>query len=197
MMQQYRVEAVKKTNQNIVKLYVYNNSSRISNREVFETLEKDSQFVDLFTENINNLSYEAIYMELPRLDQKSFDEGFEAVLINAPSLARRTQDKVAFSEHYSVSKSVVNFSNKGGDAELVIPCPISEKKCYTHLMEFIRLAPPLQVQELFKSAAKIIIQRISKGDTIWFSSAGLGVSWLHLRLDSSPKYFKYEDYRNI
>jgi len=29
----------------------------------------------------------------------------------------------------------------------------------------------------------------------WLSTAGLGVYWLHLRLDSRPKYYRYQPYK--
>ena len=30
----------------------------------------------------------------------------------------------------------------------------------------------------------------------WLSTAGLGVPWLHLRLDTRPKYYQYGPYKN-
>ena len=30
---------------------------------------------------------------------------------------------------------------------------------------------------------------------LWLSTAGLGVYWLHLRLDTRPKYYSFQPYR--
>jgi hypothetical protein len=30
---------------------------------------------------------------------------------------------------------------------------------------------------------------------VWVSTAGMGVSWLHVRLDNRPKYYGYKPYR--
>jgi hypothetical protein len=32
-------------------------------------------------------------------------------------------------------------------------------------------------------------------EKIWMSTCGTGVYWLHLRLDSKPKYYTYAPYR--
>ena len=31
---------------------------------------------------------------------------------------------------------------------------------------------------------------------IWLSTAGMGVPWLHVRLDSRPKYYAFGPYRD-
>jgi hypothetical protein len=30
---------------------------------------------------------------------------------------------------------------------------------------------------------------------LWLSTAGTGIFWLHVRLDSRPKYYTYQPYR--
>lgn len=30
---------------------------------------------------------------------------------------------------------------------------------------------------------------------LWLSTSGLGVSWLHVRVDSVPKYYNFEEYK--
>jgi hypothetical protein len=32
---------------------------------------------------------------------------------------------------------------------------------------------------------------------VWLSTAGAGVSWLHVRLDDRPKYYQFEPYRHL
>ena len=32
-------------------------------------------------------------------------------------------------------------------------------------------------------------------DKVWMSTCGTGIYWLHLRLDSRPKYYTYTPYR--
>jgi hypothetical protein len=46
---------------------------------------------------------------------------------------------------------------------------------------------------LWRATAETLLDRISDTPT-WLSTAGLGVIWLHLRLDSRPKYYSYRPY---
>ncbi|MGB1216866.1 MAG: DUF6940 family protein [Saprospiraceae bacterium] len=32
---------------------------------------------------------------------------------------------------------------------------------------------------------------------MWLSTAGLGVYWLHIRMDNRPKYYKHKAYKEI
>ena len=43
---------------------------------------------------------------------------------------------------------MVSFANRGGDAILVVPCPLVEPSAYGHLAAFVRLAPERQRQAL-------------------------------------------------
>jgi hypothetical protein len=36
---------------------------------------------------------------------------------------------------------------------------------------------------------------ITEGCKIWISTIELGVSWLHVRIDSTPKYYHYTPYK--
>ena len=39
------------------------------------------------------------------------------------------------------------------------------------------------------------VQRRLGTKPVWLSTAGAGVSWLHVRLDDRPKYYGYAPYR--
>ena len=41
------------------------------------------------------------------------------------------------------------------------------------------------------------LERQLGAQPIWLSTSGLGVFWLHISLDSWPKYFTHEPYRNL
>ena len=54
---------------------------------------------------------------------------------------------------------------------------------------------PLQ-EELFRNIGQEVIKLLEEG-TVWLSTSGFGVYWLHVRLDIVPKYYKHEPYRLI
>ena len=62
---------------------------------------------------------------------------------------------------------------------------------------FLRKAPQNQVRDLFQKIGSIVFSEISEKDMIWLNTAGLGVIWLHVRLDTVPKYYKTKPYKAV
>lgn len=83
---------------------------------------------------------------------------------------------------------------------LIIPCPLESEphNTYGHLANFIRLGPDLQVKHFLQEVSKKMQQRLQEkqGKKVWMSTCGLGVFWLHMRLDLTPKYYSFSAYRN-
>ncbi len=77
---------------------------------------------------------------------------------------------------------------------MVVPCPVAEASAYRHLAAFVRLAPESQRHALWQSVAEAMTRRIG-AKPVWLSTAGAGVSWLHVRLDDRPKYYGFGPYR--
>ncbi|HZI15166.1 MAG TPA: hypothetical protein VE153_32645 [Myxococcus sp.] len=119
---------------------------------------------------------------------------FEFVLLDEPSLARPPEPE-AFAEYFrAATEPVVTFSNLRRDAMLVVPRPLAEAAAYGHLAAFVRAAPPAQRDALWQAVGHAMVQRV--GDVpVWLSTAGAGVSWLHVRLDDRPKYYRHAPYR--
>ncbi|GAB0491801.1 hypothetical protein MMPV_003056 [Pyropia vietnamensis] len=115
---------------------------------------------------------------------------------------------------------VATFANLGGDATLVVPARPDGVggddgvdgdgdgdgdgrgnrdtfKPYAHVGAFVRGAPPPAVAALWAAVGDAVASRlaINGGRPLWLSTAGLGVPWLHVRLDDAPKYYKVEAYR--
>ena len=121
---------------------------------------------------------------------------FEFVLLDAPGLDR-APDADAFAEQFRAAGKdahAVAFPNLGNDALLVVPCPAGPATAYVHLASFVRHAPEAQVHELWRVVAAATQSRLGPRPT-WLSTAGMGVSWLHVRLDSRPKYYGFAPYR--
>lgn len=86
------------------------------------------------------------------------------------------------------------FPNLPGETTLIVPAPVSpDHSCYTHLGNFLRAAPAGQVDRFWQVVGETMQQRVS-ASPLWLSTAGMGVSWLHLRLDSRPKYYRHRPY---
>jgi hypothetical protein len=125
------------------------------------------------------------------------DPRFEFVLADAPSLARTGPDPSAFAAHIGDTAdglSVRTFDNLGRDARLVVPCPGGRPDAYAHLAAFVRHGPTAQVHALWIALGEALSAEART--TRWVSTSGLGVPWLHLRIDQRPKYYSHAPYRD-
>lgn len=174
------------------------NSSPVSYAEVLHLWQSDASFRSMFIALLASVPFAAFRCETPPLTAATVDRPFEFVALDSPGLAR-TPDPHAFAEHFREAtgkNGVVAFPNLSGDAILVVPCP--EPTClpsaYSHLGAFVRYAPPSQQHALWQRVAENMRRRLGTAP-VWLSTAGAGVSWLHVRLDDRPKYYGYELYR--
>jgi len=142
-------------------------------------------------------SFASFRWETPPITAPTADRPFEFVLLDAPALDRKP-DPRAFAQQMSGAakgQRVVAFPNLGNDAVLVVPSPAGPEAAYAHLASFIRHAPEAQVHELWQVVGATMESRLSAKPT-WLSTAGMGVAWLHVRLDSQPRYYGFGPYRH-
>jgi hypothetical protein len=166
---------------------------------VLELWHGDTAFRDFFNRVLAEVPFAAYFWETPPLSRASIERPFECVLVDSPALAAVAPDPGAFAEHFAgpgAAAPVVAFTSLGGDAWLVVPCPRGPPVAYTHLAAFVRHAPQSQRQALWRMTGTAVSRRLSERP-LWLSTAGLGVYWLHVRLDSRPKYYSYRPYTRL
>jgi hypothetical protein len=163
---------------------------------VVEAWRTDEAFRDFFLNELSTAPFQAYFWETRPVTAGTMAAPFEHVLVDSPALAGIVADPAAFAEHFDAGTagSVVSFGNLSGDAELVVPRPIADASVYPHLAVFVRTGPREQKHALLERVGTRMMARVSSR-TVWLSTAGLGVSWLHVRLDSRPKYYNYQPYR--
>jgi len=157
----------------------------------------DPAFSDAFSSVLAGTPWEAFRWETPSLLERDLDKPFEFVVIASPDLIG-PPDPMPFAEHFrrSDGQAIVSFPNLGGDAQLVVPCPLTEDEAYTHLACFIRRAPRSQQRALWHEIGLTMARRVGNRP-VWLNTAGSGVAWLHIRLDEQPKYYEYAPYRRL
>ena len=205
----------------------------ITYKKFLSLLRKDEIIQKEFVKLLLNLPFDAIYFESQPVtksklnDEKNTHE-FHFAIINAPNLATfaRIGNYEAFANHLKASScnyknndndnidinnndrkniedSSISFNNLGGDAKLIIPCPITGKNDnFGHLLSFLRTASSVTITNILE---RISIETLSlienkeeeDNSTVWLSTCGTGVPWLHFRLDSRPKYYSYEPFKNV
>lgn len=176
---------------------VFEDDAPMPFRRFFELLAADEAFTDWFCCTLAEFEGAAFFWELPPLTTATMDRAAEFVLIEAPSLARFAPEPEPFAEHFrrAPGEDVIVFPNLGGDAVMIVPCPRGPDEHYPHLAAFLRGADRQQVRALWHRTAGEMLRHIGTRPT-WLSTAGGGVAWLHVRLDSRPKYYSYGPYRN-
>ena len=161
--------------------------------DVIHLWEVDAVFRVYFNALLAGSPFEAFRWETPPITSVTAGRPFEFALLDAPELLR-TPDRESFAEHFeTAADDVVSFANLSGDAILVVPKPIAPATAYGHIAAFVRQAPEAQRHALWKRVGESMRQRLGKRP-VWLSTAGAGVSWLHVRLDVLPKYYGYERY---
>jgi len=120
-------------------------------------------------------------------------------VIDAPSLSRSVADDRPFAEHISKKKGrpeAVVFDNLKRDATLIAPASAgSNPNEYAHCGAFFqgRGVPPEQRDAMWRNLGNVISGQLNRG-TLWVSTDGRGVSWLHFRVEGNPKYYKTNRY---
>lgn len=161
-------------------------------KEMLTALRDEAGFRGWFNAILADSPYAAFRWETPGVRSTTLDRRAEFVMLDSPGLARAPEPE-AFAEHFRAANPVVTFANLRGDARLIVPCPIAEAAAYGHLAAFVRRAPESQRDALWKTTALAMLQRVDARPA-WLSTAGAGVSWLHVRIDDRPKYYGFAEY---
>ena len=123
---------------------------------------------------------------------------FEFVITKNGELDRKTPNPDIFREHFNTKHSCIVFSGLGGDAMLVAPVLTKSDLQYQHLCSFMGSPSVEEKDALWKSVAVAMDKELgSTNSPRWLSTSGLGVSWLHVRIDSTPKYYSHQEYKKM
>jgi hypothetical protein len=176
---------------------IFNQNKALTFGEMIKCWQADDAFCAFFCQTLAQALWPAFYWEMPPLCQHTLDHPAEFVLVNSPTLLRASPDASAFQAYFeSHTDGVVCFMNLGGDARLLAPVPQGENENYTHMASFVRYAPVQQQVAIFQQLGHLLQKHLSTYP-LWVSTSGLGVHWLHIRLDEQPKYYQYLPYRKV
>ncbi len=172
--------------------------SELKNKDVINLWQTNDGFVEFYIEIFKKCGFNSYIWEASPVSTKTINQTFEFVLIKTP-ISSTPPDLKTFQSYYNSEgpdNGIVVFPNLGKDATLVVPSPLRENANYCDLPNFFSEAPIAQQKSLWKVTGHELHRIISDKPT-WISVAGGGVAWLHIRLDSQPKYYRYIDYTRI
>lgn len=179
----------------ILKVAIDLDSSPVPYAEILRRWQQDAEFRSWFIALLAESPFSAFRWETPPITTATTNRPFEFVLLDSPELETKPDAK-AFAQHFSAATAdgLIEFPNLGRDAILVVPCPNGPSSAYGHLATFLRQAPETQRHALWGLVGAAMQRRLGT-KPVWLSTAGAGVSWLHVRLDDRPKYYGYRPYR--
>ena len=158
-----------------------------------ELLQSSQPFRSWFSDTLRKAPFAVYRWETPPLTQAALDKPFEFVLVDAPEIDIAPDPSPFRSYFVQAEQGVTCFNNLGGDALMVVPTPLTGQAAFPHLAAFMQSAPEEQVDRLWCMVGDAVHNRLSD-EPLWLNTAGGGVAWLHVRLDSRPKYYVYEPY---
>jgi len=184
--------------QNGHRIQIYQGEDPVSFGAYLKLLEEDQRFAAWFTDLLAGADYAAFFWEHPALSDANIDSGVEFVLLDSPALARLDPDPEPFSAHFERDREgeIVSFRSLGGDAVLLAPRPSGSPEACAHLAAFVRQASQSRIENLWRETGRAMRENLSERK-LWLSTSGLGVSWLHIRLDSYPKYYQHRPYATM
>ncbi len=164
---------------------------------VLDLWQSNEGFRSCFTTVLASSSFAGYRWETPAISKSTVERPFEFVLINSPGFCVRETDTTTYARYFTdddTNDGIITFANLRGDATLIAPSPRTSNTAYGHLAAFVRNAPESQVDSIWRVLSTRVHSELGH-KPIWISTAGGGVAWLHVRIDSEPRYYGYEPYR--
>lgn len=171
---------------------ILDESGRLSFGEFLQLLCSNEEFREFFNDLLCAVPYEAFRWETPKLTHDNAKRDFRFVTISAASLNRRANNS-PFSEHFHQKDGVTVFPSLGGDAVMIVPTPPTQETDYVHIADFVREAPKEVRSRLWQLTGETVLEMLGT-KPLWLNTAGGGVAWLHVRIDSRPKYYHHRKY---
>ena len=166
--------------------------------DVLEGLRREPEFRRLLTEQLLNCPWDAFTWECIPFSGRTLQRRFECVAIKSNRLAGRRTSSAPFAQHFKdeAKRSVAVFPNLSGDAQFVAPKPLVAKAHYNHLKSFLLHSPEKQQDDFWENLVQTVTGQLSL-NPIWVSTSKAGVHWLHARIDTEPKHYRFPHFREF
>ncbi len=194
-MDEYRADTVKLDYRfKVYKTRLFKADTILSYWDVLGLWRENEGFRKFFMDLLENAPFSAFRWETPPVTKETVKaRDFEFVLIE-DSWLDTPVDLQSFGKFINEKeKLVISFPNLGKDGLMIAPTLQRDPKIYPHLGAFMRGASAEQKDALWKKVGEEMTKKLDS-TPYWLSTAGRGVAYLHVRIDSRPKYYVYEPY---
>lgn len=154
-------------------------------------------FREFYTATVLKHSGSGCFWEHPRLNRSTADRPYECVITQTDAFSKRVANFRPFAQAVSPGKRISIFPNLSGEALLVVPNLTQETRFNGRdLISFLQTAPNDLMHDLWKSIGQETANAIATDAPFqYLSTHGLGVLWLHVRLEIGPKYYHHRPYK--
>jgi ribosomal protein L18E len=169
----------------------------MSKKIIFEKNYKDfkrNDIIDLINV-LKNIPFEYYMIRSPLSIQKgklSFN-----VIDKTKQLSKMKIDTKTYKKYFKTDKDVAVFMNLTNDTILIVPKILKSKKInkniYLNISTFSRNAPLEQQINLWKEVFKQLKKCHKNKKDCYLNTHGLGIGWLHIRIDETPKHYRKID----
>lgn len=181
--------------ENSCKYKIYKEDNQLSYYAFLDLLQQEIQFRTFFIELLSDIPFRAYQWEMPPVTARSADQPFEFVVTKNVHIDL-PPDPGPFSQYFKEpnDNAIAVFDNLGGDAKLIAPAPAAEDLNYSHIGVFTGEAPAELQHQFWQATGRITEEHLSD-QPLWLNTAGGGVAWLHVRLDTRSKYYRHRPYK--
>lgn len=169
-------------------------SRPITNQEFLHLLEERESFRFAYNGLLRQSDHPAFYWEHPPLSADNLHATYRFSLIASTTLHGVAADRRPFASHFGEPEPFLVAPNLKKDALLVIPNGKVFGQELVSLADVVRKLPEEDLDLFWGVVAQVTAELLVKR-TVYLNTAGDGVSWCHVRLDSRPRYYKNRAYR--
>ena len=144
------------------------------------------------------------FFECPPITTEGYSRDsteFEFSLVRSDEFKGLSTDLDPFSQQFLTTiGDIAVFPNLSGDTQLVVPKPLASTNlmAYSHFANFLRYGEKSQILSLWSHVGNEMKRLLTSANSkVYFSTSGLGVSYLHVRLSKIPKYYQVRRYSNL
>ncbi|WP_020568789.1 DUF6940 family protein [Neolewinella persica] len=178
-------------------LQLQENGRPLAFTDVIKHWQDSAPFREFYTDTLLKHGGNGCFWEHPRLNKLTANQAYECVITQTDAFSLRTANFRPFSRAVSPGDRIATFPNLSGEALLVVPNPSDEINFNGRdLISFLRTAPDDFIHDLWENIGQETAKAIATDAPFqYLSTHGLGVLWLHVRLEQGPKYYHHRAYR--
>ena len=177
-------------NKSVIFYGFFENNIPISFGDAMKLLNMNKSFRSLVAEAFKRVPFKHYMFGFTKINSEADKRNpFKIFFKNSPEFKNITADPEPFLQYFQDSKKKwTKFLNIGRDTLLLVPCPPKAQPNYEYyksIGDYVENHSSKDFEEVLKNIG-YIASRLKA--PMYINTHGFGVHWLHIRIDTKPKY---------